>query len=95
MNIPGEIIVFIKGFNQADASIITSPEEEAYFSNDRSGVTWSIRVQGGSSSCLPLRSVVITYGFQVGSFLLVLQMIFYSVTSSNAHSSCLGGLGPL
>ncbi|KAF8127485.1 hypothetical protein K438DRAFT_1646306 [Mycena galopus ATCC 62051] len=42
----GEILVFIKGFNEADPSK-TSPEAAEYFGrDDRSGVTWSIQVQG-------------------------------------------------
>ncbi|KAJ7185158.1 hypothetical protein B0H12DRAFT_1173921 [Mycena haematopus] len=42
----GEILVFIKGFNEADASK-TTPEAAEYFGrDDRSGVTWSIQVQG-------------------------------------------------
>jgi len=43
----GEITVFIKGFNQEDPSLNTTPEEAEYFGrDDRSGVTWSIQVQG-------------------------------------------------
>jgi hypothetical protein len=42
----GEILVFIKGFNEADPSK-TTPEAVEYFGReDRSGVTWSIQVQG-------------------------------------------------
>ncbi|KAJ7668500.1 hypothetical protein DFH06DRAFT_1280375 [Mycena polygramma] len=42
----GEIIVFIKGFNEADPSHST-PEATEYFGrDDRSGITWSIQVQG-------------------------------------------------
>ncbi|KAJ6497774.1 hypothetical protein C8R45DRAFT_139288 [Mycena sanguinolenta] len=42
----GEILVFIKGFNEADPSK-TTPEAAEYFGrDDRSGVTWSIQVQG-------------------------------------------------
>ncbi|KAJ6593594.1 hypothetical protein B0H19DRAFT_1205104 [Mycena capillaripes] len=42
----GEIIVFIKGFNETDPSH-TTPEAAEYFGReDRSGVTWSIQVQG-------------------------------------------------
>ncbi|KAJ7928506.1 P-loop containing nucleoside triphosphate hydrolase protein [Mycena leptocephala] len=42
----GEVIVFIKGFNEADPSK-TTPEAAEYFGrDDRSGVTWSIQVQG-------------------------------------------------
>ncbi|KAJ7497013.1 hypothetical protein FB451DRAFT_1209722 [Mycena latifolia] len=40
----GEIVVFIKGFNQEDPCSST-PEETQYFSS-RDGVTWSIQVQG-------------------------------------------------
>ncbi|KAJ7125027.1 hypothetical protein C8R44DRAFT_782088 [Mycena epipterygia] len=43
----GEIVVHIKGLNQADPSNDTTPEEAEYFSReDRKGVTWSIQVQG-------------------------------------------------
>jgi len=43
----GEIIVFIKGFNQPDASGDGVAQEVEYFQRgDRSGVTWSIQVQG-------------------------------------------------
>ncbi|KAF7362151.1 Pentafunctional arom polypeptide [Mycena venus] len=42
----GEILVFIKGFNEADPSK-TTPEAAEYFGrDDRSGITWSIQVQG-------------------------------------------------
>ncbi|KAJ7287305.1 DUF1769-domain-containing protein [Mycena rebaudengoi] len=42
----GQIVVFIKGFNQADPSA-TTPEAAEYFGRtDRSGITWSIQVQG-------------------------------------------------
>ncbi|KAJ7128993.1 hypothetical protein C8R43DRAFT_1026759 [Mycena crocata] len=43
----GEIVVFIRGFNRDDPSSNTTPEEQEYFGrNDRSGITWSIQVQG-------------------------------------------------
>ncbi|KAJ7076883.1 hypothetical protein B0H15DRAFT_790166 [Mycena belliarum] len=41
----GEVVVFIKGFNQADPSVNSTAEEAEYFSR-RDGVTWSIQVQG-------------------------------------------------
>ncbi|KAJ6602149.1 hypothetical protein B0H10DRAFT_2081013 [Mycena sp. CBHHK59/15] len=43
----GEIVVFIKGFNKADPAHDATPAEAEYFGReDRSGVTWSIQVQG-------------------------------------------------
>ncbi|KAJ7729536.1 hypothetical protein DFH07DRAFT_183229 [Mycena maculata] len=43
----GEIVIFIKGFNQEDPAHDSTPQEAEYFSRpDRCGVTWSIQVQG-------------------------------------------------
>ncbi|KAJ7690700.1 hypothetical protein B0H17DRAFT_1064515 [Mycena rosella] len=41
----GDVLVFIKGFNQEDPSLDSTPEAEQYFSK-RDGVTWSIQVRG-------------------------------------------------
>ncbi|KAK7057490.1 hypothetical protein R3P38DRAFT_2841269 [Favolaschia claudopus] len=42
----GEILVFIKGFNEADPSKTTSAAADYFGRDNRSGVTWSIQVQG-------------------------------------------------
>ncbi|KAJ7502890.1 hypothetical protein B0H11DRAFT_1986814 [Mycena galericulata] len=43
----GEIVVFIKGFNEDHLGDNITPEAAEYFGrNDRSGITWSIQTQG-------------------------------------------------